>query len=141
MSQGFENWTERDVHAHNARLSKQPATGSSFVPVEEEKTVRGDIIRAAKVRGWLALYGSTAEATGRVIGEWDMVILAEYPRLFLVECKDREGKVTPEQAALAAWARKLGWSPTVCRSIGEFWAYVATAYPSPNSGYGQPGPK
>lgn len=98
-------------------------------PVEEESVLHEDIRKACAIRGWLPLHGSMAHRAFRTKGEWDFVIIAEWPRLFLVECKDREGKVTKEQAALAAWATRLGWRPTVCRSMAEFWTYIASFPP------------
>lgn len=103
--------------------------------VEEESALHEDIRKLCALKGWLPLHGSMAHKTYRTPGEWDFVILAEWPRLFLIECKDREGKVTKEQAAISAWAAKLGWKPTVCRSMTEVLAYVETRPPSaPPSG-------
>lgn len=94
--------------------------------MEDESELHEQIRRACADRGWLPLHGSMAHRTFRTKGEWDFVILAEYPRLFLVECKDRTGKMSHDQLGLHAWAKRLGWKPTVCRSIAEFWTYVAT---------------
>ena len=94
--------------------------------VEEESALHEDIRKLCQLRGWLSLHGSMAHKAHRTLGEWDFVILAEWPRLFLVECKDKDGKVTKAQAELAAWAKKLGWKPTVCRSMAEVLAYIET---------------
>jgi hypothetical protein len=125
MSRGFEQWTEAQVSAHNARVQGKAQVGTVGVPVERESELHEQLRQACAARGWLPLHGSMAHKTHRTPGEWDFVILADCPRLFLVECKDREGKLSSEQAGLAAWAKKLGWQSTVCRSIGDFWAYVA----------------
>ena len=92
--------------------------------VEEESELHEAIRQQCAIKGWLPLHGSMAHRTHRTPGEWDFVILAEHPRLFLVECKDRDGKVTKDQAAIAAWAKRLRWKPVVCRSITEFLEYV-----------------
>lgn len=125
MSQGFEHWTERDIAEREQRLFKRgQVTKSEACQVESE--LHEQIRNACASRGWLPLHGSMAHKTFRTPGEWDFVILAEYPRLFLVECKTKDGKQTKDQAVLEAWAKKLGWKPTVVRSMSEFWAYVST---------------
>ena len=94
--------------------------------VEEESALHEDVRKLCQLKGWLPLHGSMAHKAWRTKGEWDYVILAEYPTLLLIELKDKDGKVTKEQAALAAWAKKLGWNPTVCRSMSEVHTYVAS---------------
>ena len=94
--------------------------------VEEESALHEDVRKLCQLRGWLPLHGSMAHKAWRTKGEWDFVILAEHPTLLLIELKDKDGKVTKEQAALAAWAKKLGWNPTVCRSMREVNAYASS---------------
>lgn len=129
--------TKLDLIEIQMRLAQCRKRGSAVIPavnepVEHESELHEQIRQACMSRGWLPLHGNMAHKTYRTPGEWDYVILAEWPRLFLVECKDREGKQSKDQLALEAWAKKLGWHPTVCRSIGDFWAYVET-YPKPAS--------
>jgi hypothetical protein len=78
------------------------------------------ILDECRRRGWIALHGSMAHQTKRTIGEPDFVILADGGRVLLVECKSKEGKLRPEQAALHAWAAKLGHTVRVVRSLNEF---------------------
>ncbi len=90
-----------------------------------EKKLHDRILAECTARGWIALHGSMAQPTARTIGEPDFVILADSGRTFLVECKrTKGGKVRPEQAALLAWANKLGHKATVCRSFEEFLKFV-----------------
>jgi hypothetical protein len=105
-------------------LPGKPGALLASEAVEEESALHEDIRKLCALRGWLPLHGSMAHRSHRTPGEWDFVILAEHPRLFLIECKDREGKVTKEQSALAAWATKLGWKPTVCRSMFDVMNYI-----------------
>ena len=85
-----------------------------------EADLHNDILEDCKARGWIALHGSMAQATGRTLGEWDFVIVADYGRVFLIECKTKTGKLTPEQAGMKAWAEKLGHKPSVVRSMAEY---------------------
>ena len=61
-----------------------------------------------------------AERTCRTLGEPDFVILAAGGRVFFVECKSRNGKLSPAQAALKHHAEKLGHTVHVVRSMAEF---------------------
>jgi len=136
MSTDAQRWAlamlEKGYHAQpDGSWGKQKA--ESLPSSENAVTVEADLheqIRQVCVdRNWLPLHGSMAHKTFRTPGEWDFVILAEYPRLLLVECKTKTGKLTVEQAGLAAWASRLGWRPTVCRSIEDFTAYCESFEP------------
>lgn len=85
--------------------------------VERESDLHDDILDLCRRKGWIALHGSTAHKTKRSIGEPDFTILADAGRVFFFECKSKEGKVRPEQAALHAWAAKLGHTVHVIRSL------------------------
>jgi hypothetical protein len=61
-----------------------------------------------------------AAPTHRTLGEPDFVVLADRGRLLLIECKASAGKLTPEQAGMAAWAAKLGHTIHVARSLSDF---------------------
>jgi hypothetical protein len=84
-----------------------------------EDVLHDEILNECKRRGWIALHGRMDMATGRTVGEPDFTILAE-GRVLFVEAKTAGGKLRPEQAALIAWARKLGHTVHVIRSIQEF---------------------
>ena len=53
--------------------------------VDCESELHNEIMRVCDASGWLALHGSMAHRAYRTKGEWDFVILAEYPVLLLVE--------------------------------------------------------
>jgi hypothetical protein len=91
----------------------------------------GDLHSAIKAecrrRGWLYFTGSMASRTRRTIGEPDFVILGggnsgctQYPVVYLVECKTRTGKLSPQQQAVIHAAAALGHKIHVVRSMREF---------------------
>jgi len=87
---------------------------------EREKDLHNQILAECKRRGWIALHGSMAHSTFRTEGEWDFEIKADGGRSYMIEAKTSTGKLSPAQLALHAWARKLGHTVHVVRSIGEF---------------------
>src|SRR5438876_11763707 len=108
------------VEAANARADGKPIDDS----VPREDKLRRDVLDECQRRGWIVLAGNPARRTGRTIGEFDLTVLADAGRVFHVELKSKSGKLRPEQAALHAWAKKLGHSPAVVRSMAEFVALV-----------------
>lgn len=109
-----------EVRAH--RGVQSPADG-----VEVESELHLAIVDECRRRGWQALHGSMAHRTHRTEGEPDFVILASGGRHFLVEAKSKTGKVSAEQAAFAAGAKKNGHTVHVVRSIEEFLRVVDVA--------------
>lgn len=102
------------------RISKRPAQPCCGQPVEDESELHQAILDECKRRGWLALHGSMAHRTHRSLGEPDAVILCDGGRVLLIEAKSKTGKLRPEQAALHAWATKLGHKVWVVRNMDEF---------------------
>ena len=113
----FANWTMAKVQAHNARVAKEPPRTDG---VTDESELHNEILEECRVRGWIALHGSMAQATGRTLGEFDFTILADGGRVFFIECKTRTGKLSPDQFALHHWARHLGHSAHVVRNMDQF---------------------
>lgn len=103
---------------------KSAAVGNKGLPRESERDLHSKIFNECRRRGWIALHGSMSERTHRTMGEWDFTILADNGRVFFVECKTSTGKLSAEQAALIAWAKKLGHDVRVVRSIDEFVAQI-----------------
>lgn len=106
-----------------ARCRKTPF-GFTGTTIADEHELHELVSAECKRRGWITLHGSMAQATARTIGEWDFVIIADEGRTFLVECKSKNGKLTPEQAGMKLWAEKLGHKPAVVRSMDEFLALI-----------------
>ena len=85
-----------------------------------EADLHEEIFSECRRRGWIALHGSMAERTCRTLGEPDFVILADGGRVLFVECKSRNGKLSPAQVAMKHHAEKLGHTVHVVRSLAEF---------------------
>ena len=114
------------LNQNKIRQSEEVSENLVITPADlREKKLHDRILAKCAELGWIALHGSMAHASHRTIGEPDFIIIADRGRTFLVECKRAKGgKVRPEQAALLAWAAKLGHRATVCRSFEEFLKFV-----------------
>jgi hypothetical protein len=117
---GFEPLDSLPCERLAQGLDDPPKDETAPYRVKCEADLHEDILAYCRGRGWIALHGSMAQATGRTLGEWDFVIVAHCGRTFLIECKTATGKLTPEQAGMKAWAEKLGHAPKVVRSMEEF---------------------
>lgn len=121
MGNPFTNWTEADVALYNARKRPLDANATpSSAGCEKESELHQQILDECRKRGWLPLHGSMAHRAFRTSGEFDFTILADGGQVYLIECKTRTGKLSPEQQGIHAWARKLGHAVHVVRSIEEF---------------------
>lgn len=98
--------------------------------VAKESELHAAIVKECADRRWVALHGSMAHSTHRTLGEWDFVVLADRGRKFLIECKSKTGKLSPEQVALHHMADGLGHSTHVIRSMAEFRMIVDAETPS-----------
>ena len=102
---------------------RQARTAQILTPregVEREADLHEEIFSECRRRGWIALHGSMAERTHRTAGEPDFIIMADGGRVLFVECKSRNGKLSPAQHALKHHAEKLGHTMHVVRSREEF---------------------
>lgn len=115
----FSNWTQADVDAHNNRAKPLDFPKPSDA-VEDESDLHSQIIDFCRARGWIYFHGSMAHRAMRTVGEPDFTILASGGRTFFVECKAKNGKLSPQQQAMIAWAEKLGHKVHVVYSIGQF---------------------
>ena len=88
--------------------------------VEDESELHNQIVAECNRRQWLCFHGSMAHKAMRTLGEPDFTILADRGRVFFVEAKSRNGKLRPEQRALAVAASTLGHTIFVVRSLSEF---------------------
>ena len=111
-----------DFKAYLARraAAKGHAAGHLGEPVEREKDLHDAIIAECKGRGWMIFHGSMAHRTFRTPGEPDFHILCEDGRRFMVECKAKGGKLSKDQQAIMAWARKLGHEIYEVSNLAEF---------------------
>jgi len=88
--------------------------------VAREADLHGQITAECKAKGWLAFHGSMAHRTKRTEGEPDFTILADGGRVFFIECKRKGGKLSSDQQAVKAWAKKLGHEVHTVFSIEQF---------------------
>jgi hypothetical protein len=78
------------------------------------------ILQECCARQWIGLHSRMDRRTGRTLGEFDFVILADGGRVFFIECKSAKGKLSTQQQALHAWAEKLGHKVHTVRTFVEF---------------------
>lgn len=102
-----------------ARRGETPQPAQSKA-AKRESDIHGEIIQECRRRGWIYFHGSMAHATKRTTGEPDFVILADAGRVLLVEVKRPGGKLSTDQIAMQAHARKLGHTIHVVYSFEEF---------------------
>ena len=112
----------RRLNPHLFAAPPSPGTGGA----PRESQLHEQVFDECRSRGWIALHGSMAERTCRTLGEPDFVILADGGRVLFVECKSRNGKLSPAQAALKFHAEKLGHTVHVVRSFREFLGLIGT---------------
>lgn len=124
MSNPFSNWSIADAELHNSRVTKKALPESwGRLPGDRpkhERDLHSQIFDECRRRGWIAFHGSMSERTHRNLGEPDFIILTDDKRALLVECKSRDGKLTIEQQAMIAHAKKLGHTIHVVRSMEDF---------------------
>ena len=112
-------WTEDQLRAYELRQAPKHRSAMPEDAVEDESQLHREIVQECAHRGWMALHGSMAHKTFRVIGEPDFQILADKGRTFYLECKKKGSKPTKEQQLFLAWARKLGHVAEVVYSVGQ----------------------
>lgn len=116
--------TEQQFRDYEARMngSNHPAHDLFEIsaPVTDESDLHNSIIDYCREKGWQYLHGSMAARTHRTLGEPDFIVLAHGSKLRMVECKSKNGKLSPDQQAFIAHARKNGHIVYVVRSMEEF---------------------
>lgn len=115
--------SQSDYLAMLARTQRRPVQGQ-LGTIRQEADLHGQIIEYCRGRGWMALHSRMDKPTGRLMGEPDFIVFAEFPKLYLVECKRPGGKLSPVQQQTLAWLTKLGWANHVVISYEEFLAIV-----------------
>lgn len=121
-------FTQAELLAYEARRAAKMdiISQSDPLPVVKEARLHQDILTECRRRSWIAFTGSMAHRTHRSIGEPDITIICDGGKVLFVECKSKTGKIRPEQAALIAWAAKLGTTVHVVRSFKEFLSLCPT---------------
>lgn len=78
------------------------------------------IIAECKRRGWKYVHSDPTKPTTCGEGVCDFIIYADGGRLFNIECKAKNGKLSIEQRAFIVWLEKLGHPVHVITTINEF---------------------
>lgn len=124
----WRDYTPNDARAHNARIARGrglTSEGDQEIArdaraCEDETELHYQIIDECNRRGWLYFHGSMAHRTRRTKGEPDFHIYATGGRAILVECKDKDGKLTKEQNNVLHHARRNGHTAIVVTSFEQF---------------------
>jgi len=116
--------TNQQLRDYEARMYGRIHRGETKpalpVPAEDECDLHNSIIDYCREKGWQYLHGSMAARTHRTLGEPDFIILAHGSQLRMVECKSKTGKLSTDQQAFIAHAKKNGHVVYVVRSMEEF---------------------
>ncbi len=124
----FKNFTVTQALIHNERVAKRLVSGeqvSQFDAIAdgEEDQLHAEIIKFCQREGWLYFHGSMAHKAMRNPGEPDFHIytnLSTPPRVLMVECKTKNGKLSTEQLGVQLMAKILHQEYHVVRSMAEF---------------------
>jgi hypothetical protein len=120
-SNPLESFKKRNPHLYPGALSTfGDKSGTMAGLSEDEGELHNDILSECRKRRWVAFHGAMNERSHRTAGEPDFHILADGGRSFLIECKTRTAKLSPEQRAVAHAAYALGHTIHTCRSMTEF---------------------
>lgn len=95
------------------------------VPIKNEADLHEQIITECERRQWPYLHGAMNTRTHRTLGEPDFVILAPNGETYLVECKRKDGKLSPAQLAFKVHAETVGHIVHVIRSFQQFLELVS----------------
>lgn len=113
--------TSQQLRDYEARMyGRMQRALPASPPVIDESDLHNQIIDYCNSKGWGYLHGSMAARTHRTLGEPDFVILANGSQLRIVECKSKTGKLSKDQQAFAAQARRNGHVVYVVHNMEEF---------------------
>lgn len=111
--------SQSDYLAFLARSRARTGSGAGE-GVERESELHQQILDTCNRLSLIALHSRMDRPTTTQIGAPDFVILCDNGKVLIVEAKNKTGKVSIAQAALHAWAAKLGHNVHIVRSIDEF---------------------
>lgn len=104
------------------RIGSQPATVSKSV--ERERDLHDAILTYCSAKGWPIVHSRMDVPATCGVGTPDFAIAAPGGRTLWIECKARDCKLRPEQAAWMAALVRFGHIASVVRSMEEFLALV-----------------
>jgi hypothetical protein len=118
----MSRFTTADYMAWKARQSpstRQPAA----LPDAAKREITGlhhPIIEECKRRGWKYVHSDPTRRTTCGDGVCDFIIYADRGRMFHVECKALNGKLSMEQRIFIVWVEHLGHKVHVITAMSEF---------------------
>lgn len=116
VSKFTQAWFDaQQAKRNNSAMYSPPSEGAT-----NESALHDAISAYCRSKGWLAIHSRMDTATTTAKGVPDFVIFADNGRVFLVECKTRLGKLSPDQAAWHAMAKRNGHEVHTVRSFEEF---------------------
>lgn len=120
-------------HAHPARDGGAGRWGCAEEakpgPAGREKHLHDQIQTDCNRRGWVTFHGATHKRAWRTKGEPDFSIAIPGGITLWVECKTRDGTLSPEQIDVEAKLRALDHRHFVVRDLAE-WMAVARQFPN-----------
>lgn len=116
--------TTSDFQAMQARLAANKKLTVIGMPVEDESELHAQILAECKRRLWPVIHSRMDARSTTSKGTPDMAIFADKGRTFLIECKTRKGKLTPEQIGWQMLLERNSHSYHVVRSFEEFLAVI-----------------
>jgi len=100
--------------------SKGDPTIHSSTACDEESELHEDIEKFLSGQGWPFFHQRMDKPHTDKLGTPDFIIAMPKGRVLFVECKSKTGKVSIEQAAMAAALKKHGHWCYIVRSFDEF---------------------
>jgi hypothetical protein len=94
-----------------------------------EADLHNEIIAHCKTHGWVYFHSNMSKPTRATVGMPDFTILADNGRVFFIEVKKQNGKLTLEQEGLRRMAYKLGHFIHTVRSFDVFLELVREHVP------------
>jgi hypothetical protein len=122
MEVGKVNWPPAQLNDYEARHMRQPEANAGGC--ESESRLHAKILADCAEWGWLVGRSRMDRPTGRQAGEPDFRIMAPGGVALSVEVKTAKGKLSPEQLAYHAHAKKLGHVVFTVRSY-DSWRLIA----------------
>jgi hypothetical protein len=113
----YEAWLARQTPATRQPMALPDA-------VEREDGLHGQIVEDCKRRGWKYVHSRMDRRTTVGEGVCDFIIYADRGRMFHVECKALNGKLSMEQRIFITWVEHLGHKVHVVTALSEYMEIV-----------------
>ncbi len=106
---------------HNRKVSPKldSPIADDAVAAGTESKLQSDIAADLRNRRWIYFQSRTDKATTTQKGTPDFIVFPTHREAFMVECKTRTGKLSPEQQAVQFVANLSGHKYVVVRSLRE----------------------